>query len=78
MTSQVQEIWIKNSQSRTYKVLQEVVLEDAPLFNEQQIKVAVLSSLMLGQIWQFSLRSADHYNGANSRTPPRTTLVTVK
>ena len=44
MTSQVQEIWIKNSQSRTYKVFQEVVLEDTPLFNEQHIKVAVLSS----------------------------------
>ena len=35
--------------------MQEAVLEDASLFNEQQIKVAMLSSLMLGQIWQFSL-----------------------
>ena len=49
MTSQVQEIGIKKNLTR-------VNLEYAPLFNEQQIKVAVLSSLMIGQIWQFSLR----------------------
>ena len=35
--------------------MQEAVLEEAPLFNERQIEVTLLCSLILGQIWLFSL-----------------------